>query len=728
MQSPAESVSSPHHILRRRPSTRVILGGLILPCLIVSGKWGAGGLWEKKRLIAEIEPAIFGGAPECDHGRAQALGELPVERLRSLAALTSVPPCERLSRILHASPAQPFDEFTHAFSLATVRDASMLAPAEALRVVVPELPRIPPAWQHEWIDFISTVALGTARPEIGAEALQIACRQPASTWATVKEMVRHSRFVSRQPAAMEEFRLWMARHGTELDARENREALDLRYTLALEASLPGEAFDASLVELKALPSITAASAALLERAHAAAQLAGRTRELLPWIESCLAAFPEARLTHEELLTASPSAGYKVWVRRAAEIADRFGLGEKACAHHLRVLAMRDTTGLDRLLPLADELGHGEETARLLHASSERALIESARVAAANGRTQKAAILFEEWLDSHPNDRAAVLELSTLWERSGDAAKAVAILERFLRAVPRDAPAVKRLALLRIGQGQHESALRELDGLAEKDFDAPALESYTELAESLDRPASLQRALRIAGSDPKAVTPALFIRMAETAKRQTDDDTPLKILRDGIARLPKSPSLRVKLAGWLLEAERHDEALAEVLDPVVKQRIDARLIALAACIHTTRSAEVLAVIGPDFEGSFELSKQARLHLAAACCLAGDAARGARLFASVPSERENFAMLASAHLMAGHFDKAEVFARQNIAQSTQPQPADWMLLGDAHMKLGLAAEANEAYAKALSVVSRKIARHSAPGSIAADAISDKPITRR
>ena len=317
-------------------------------------------------------------------------------------------------------------------------------------------------------------------------------------------------------------------------------------------------------------------------------------------------------------------------------------------------------------------------------------------------------MFEDWVKEHPNDRNAAYELACLQEATASPHTAITAFERVVRSFPGDPAATKRLVSLRIRSGQPESALRELDHLKESDFDPDTLENYTMLAESLDQPDSLLRALGIMSRIPQETTPELYLRMSEVARQHSDDERPLAILREGISKLPASPSLRVELATLLLDQERFEEALVEMLHPAVKGRMDAQSLALAASIHTNRTAEVLAAVGKDFETKNDLSLTTQLDLAVACILSGETQRGERLFASVPVERMSLARLADARLLAGHFQEAERLARLNIAQSTKPQPSDWILLGDTQSKQGRIDEANDAYAKALAVVSQNISR--------------------
>ena len=99
---------------------------------------------------------------------------------------------------------------------------------------------------------------------------------------------------------------------------------------------------------------------------------------------------------------------------------------------------------------------------------------------------------------------------------------------------------------------------------------------------------------------------------------------------------------------------------------------------------------------------------------------------------PADTKSFA--AAAAQLEGKWDgvfipeQAETLARQNIVQSTTPKPSDWILLGDAQSKLGRAVEANDSYAKALSVVSQKISKRSSSDPVAAEASTAQPLNHR
>lgn len=723
MQLPVET--SPSRVLTFPSLAVLALGGATLSCLFVPNHSLIRERFEKNKLASLITPVLADARWQTDVKPADTLLGMSMSKLDELAALSQLPPQEQLAHFFTRGGSFRYDEVTHAFTLAAVRDPQAIDLTEAFATIRPKLGEIPEKQRLEVLDVLATNALATSQPDLAADALVESCHASTSTWPIVKDMISAARFAAKPAVAIEELRHWMQAHGEKLGPIEQIEAKHLHYTLAMDCDLPGEALDLCLADLEKVNDVEAITDELMESAFEAATLAVRTKELLPWIESRLATFEEAALSPQELLSAKSTAGYQLWIKRAADIADACGYADKAFAHHERLLAMGDTSGLDRLLPLATQVHRSEEAWGVIQSICEqpgkdRMRLQCARVIAANGRTAQAVGLYESWIANHPTDREAAYELACLKERTGDVAGAVAEFEKFLRAFPRDVAGVKKLAALRIRNHQPESALREFDDLPDADHDAASLEDYAMLAESLGRTTSLLRALRLSAADAVHASPALFIRMADLAKHNSpDDDSAAKILEDAIQKLPRSPTLRVKLASLYLDKEQYHPALEQSLHPIARQRTDAIAIAIAAAIHIDRSAEVLAMLGADIEKKTDLPLATRLHLAVACSQTGDAARAETLFASVQPTPSTFSRLAEARLLAGQYDKAEQLARQNIVQSAEPQPADWILLGDAQTKLGRADEAQDAYAKALSVVSRKISKKNASDPVAADA---------
>jgi len=711
-----QTEDKPPQALSPRKILLLILSGIAFAFLLIPSQKELREGILRERLCASITPVLAVDRFRDGRTSIEALKSLTTERLQALSTLATLDPRQQLKSILGGPGKLKYDEFSHCFVIAGIRYVEPISASEAVDLVLPRSLEMPDSMRLEAYEIMAQNAISSNLPAMASELLRQSCRSTESTWTTVEEMVRASRWAGRQAEAMETFRHWMLREGNELSPEEKKAAREMQFSLALEANLPGEALEACIQEFNRLPSITPASADLMERTHRAAVLSERSKEILPWVESFLSTFAEASWTCPQLIAEAKqpktqTTEYKKWLKRAAEIADWNLLPEKAYAHIQRLLSAGDLSLLDRFLPLSNYLGRGEDTALVLQSldgliSKQQLHIQTARLIASNGKPEEALAMFEEWVDENPEDLAAAYELACLKEATADTATAIAAFERFLRNFPTHAPGIKMLAALRIRNGQTEGALRELDSLSPADFDSDTLENYTMLAESLDRPTSLQRALQIISTRPREATPELYLRMSEVARQENDDEKPLSILREGIKKMPQSPSLRIELATLLLDQESFDSALAELLHPVTQNRLDAQILALSAAVHTLRCEDVLDIVGADFEKRQPLPESTRLDLAVACILAGDLTRGEKLFASVPMEQINYSRIGTARLLAGHFEEAERLAKLNISQNTKPSASDWILLGDAISRQGRDPEANDAYSKALAVVSQNL----------------------
>ena len=265
------------HALSPRTILLLVVSGVVLAFLLVpSQKELREGILREK-LCASITPVL--GAERFRDGRSpiEALRSLTTERLKELAALAALKPRAQLERIFTTPSAKlQYDEFIHCFVLAAIRYVEPVSAAEAIQLVLPKSPEIPDSMRLEAYEILARNAVGSNMPEMASEILRQSCRSRESTWSTVADMVRVSRWAGRQAGAMETFRHWMKLQGEGLTPDEKKAARDLQYTLALEANLPGEALDACIEEFRRLPGITADIAELMERTHRAAVLADPT--------------------------------------------------------------------------------------------------------------------------------------------------------------------------------------------------------------------------------------------------------------------------------------------------------------------------------------------------------------------------------------------------------------------------------------------------------------------
>ncbi len=636
-------------------------------------------------------------------------------------------PCDQLRSLFKSLPSRPYDAAAHATALSIISDMSVIPPLAAYAIVLPASSHLADEQRLDLFSVIAKNAFAAAQPALAAEALLSACTVKKAGWPMVCDMLIACRAVKEQAEAAKTARAWLAAQAGLLPPGTAREAFATVCALAAEAGLHREAFELRLDQLRSLPALSSSCCDILESARQSAKLAGRTEVLLPWIESALAVFPEARLSLSELRILSQTrpaavASYRHWVCHAAEIADWHQLPEKALSGYERLLAMGDGTALDRFLALADSLGRGENIAAMLSAIGQSSgdtgtvFLQAARLLAASSRTAQARQMYESWLEGNPADRTAAWELACLSEHSPKPSAALLAFERFARSFPDDAAGLKKLAALRIAAGEPQSALRDLDRLQDAELDAATLDQFAKLAESLGREDLLQRALRLQGKAASASADS-FLRLAELARHSGGQTA--AILREGIARFPADPLLRVQLAADLIESGEHDAALTESLHPVLQGRDDALVLAFAAAIHTSRSREAVAAAGTGYEARPGLLVAARLDLAVNCILAGDTARGEAIFASIPEEKRHLPRLASARIKLRQFAEAERLAKLGVSATQAPKSADWILLGDAASGQGKTLEAEAAYRNALKTTANRLAREMAKPAAASTA---------
>ncbi len=703
-------VSVPHLLI-------VAIGGIGFAYLMTPSQDQLLSNMERDRLGAEVIPMLRENW--CDKSRSftAALTSMSRQRMDELARLAHLTPRERMRVMFDKRNAPKFDAFNESLSVASIRYVDVMAPKDAYNIINPVIEVLPQAHTRGLLSVLSNNALAVNQPALAASILLRTCDDPNASWEDVQKMMNACQWSGKTAEAVEKSGKWFAAH--EQDMRESqrdvvREAIS---NLALGANMPAKAFEMALAELSALSRLTKDDSKLVERARQAAVFAGKTGEMLPWIERYIATLPMAKMTWQQLLKVprplkGEAVDYNYWVRQAAQFADWNALAESSYKHHQRLVAIGDFDLVDRVLELTAFLGYGQDSAAFLKAlgpipGHENLKIVLARLVAANGDPHEAQNLFEEWTQAHPHDQTARYELANLIRGIADNAAALKAFESFVHDFPENDVAVKRLAELRLRAGKPEAALEMMDTLKDDALDAITLEDYTTLAEAMERPKSLLRGLRLSLKGAGKDAPEVFERMYEVHRGNGDYEGAIGVLREGIAAAPDRPVLRVKLASLMLEMERPADAIAEALHPSLRTRVDALAIALAAIrIDESKASEVIQAFGPKIEQSQKLPTEVRINLAVACAKVGQHEREMALFSTVPDTRENLAALAEAKLALEDFEVAEKLAERNLAENTPPLSRDWLLLGDTLSKLGRSDEAQNAYTKALSDIRQKI----------------------
>ena len=574
-------------------ATSLVLGGLVFIATRPPAHSARHELQNISRdeLVKGVEPLVETGWFDGKTSAAERLAALTPEELDALDLLMVLTPRERLQRILDARDPRPVDVFRHMFILLSVADLKALPTDEAFEIIAPNEMLIPAGAREALYAFMANNAVTEGERDLSAVILQHAFDMERSGWPAVRQLVAAFRHAERPVSAYRSANDWLKLHREQLPAETLAEAEEIVFALALESGHPDEALNECLRQLAGLGGKLPVPQIILDRAWQAARLCGRTKEILPWMKRLTAAFPEATQTLEQLRSTAktPSkslADYRLWARRAGEAADMSALASDASYYYERLIVMGELDVLDRLYPLAIHTRHVPECLALLRSldplpDGGSALLALGRLIAANGTASAAISFYEEWLATHPRDRETRREYCALLAGTGERAVAVLAFEKFLRDFPGDAPAIRKLAALRLRAGQHEAALRDLDQLAETDFDAATAGEYRSLAEALDRPESLLRALRVGLRFDAKDAPRTFLQMAGLARHTSGPEAALDVLREAVSRLPDKATPRLALATALMEEGRHEAALAAVAHDSVRSRPEAREITAEA---------------------------------------------------------------------------------------------------------------------------------------------------
>lgn len=674
----------------------------------------------KDRLGGDISELINAGVFGDKASAHAQFQRMSVEQLTFISQISRLTPRERLRHIFNPVKHIEYDVFIHHFVITAVQYVDVIGPDEAFALLAPKSARIPAPFRLQLLRLLARNALATSKPEVAVRILREACTTDDADWQTISSLVDTERWNQRPEEARAALKSWLEKHSKKLDPQLYDTANEMLFTLALEANVPGEALDSCLRDLAQLGSNETIPEPLMEQAFRAAEYAGKTREILPWIERYLSSFSEDRIAWPDLLKqtqsqAASDPAYLLWTQRAAQVADWNNVTDRALHHHLRLIALNVISSLDRYLSLSAYLGRNEEAARLLSAlgpvkDREDLQLTLARLKASNGEPQAAFKLYTEWIARHPDDHDARWEHACLHEALTLSSDSIKTFTHLLTDYPDDVRAAQRAVSLMNSHGQHHESLQRLDALDEASFNADMIEDYTLLAESLDQPQSLMRALRIKIGCSHPPLASDYLRLAEIARSSESTDASVKILAEAIEKLPSAPALRSQIAAMLLREERYDEAVTAAMHPAAWVDNDARLTALSASLHTTRAGDVLQALGDGF-ASGQLAYNTMLDLAVAYRQIGQPQRSAELFAAVPETPTRCHRIAEARMLAGDFEEAARIAQQNLKNKTMPDASDWVLLGDIRHKQGLIAEAQAAYARAIDAVTSRTQRRTA-----------------
>ena len=299
------------------------------------------------------------------------------------------------------------------------------------------------------------------QPRAAITILDRALKLPNATWETVTALVAAGRNGGDLGSACAAVGAWAHRPKAEDGDPDVEAARDLEVALLLESNRAHDALGTQLEALKSAPG-GIVPFSVLERAFQCAQAAHEEALLLPYLERCLARFPEHRLDWRELLTAKAvTPDYRRWLSRLTGIAEMHWPAGRVFEWCRRLAACGEAAALPRLCAAAEAVRNDAECREFLLAAAEHAeLLPAILDAARQYRFVKRCV--DSILRAHPDHRDLHFAASLADAAASEAGTAAVTWMSFLRQFPEDEAGLRRLAQCHLINRQHAMALRALE--------------------------------------------------------------------------------------------------------------------------------------------------------------------------------------------------------------------------------------------------------------------------
>lgn len=593
--------------------------------------------------------------------------------------------------------------------LAAVLAAGTGSPEE-FGLLLANVDRLSKAGVERLFGAAARAALGDSEPVFAAEIYsQMRERVASPSPATVTDMVMAYRFAGWPGEALE-----VMSEFDESGAGTAQEMVDRMVTLCLESAQPGRAFDLLVGEI-GITEEPQRRSELMWRASEAAGFAGRSEDMVPLLGEFLSAMPEANFTLQEFADAGKcgeSVGARQFVRfgkRYAQLCEWTGRPDEAFDYYCKVAALGDEPAFARSIAIHAGLFRHRDMGTLLtvlapfegEKKGERTLLLATLMGRA-GHYEKGEETFEEYLEASPDDIDALVALAALRAESGNLEAGLETYRAALRVRPDDNGLRLRAAELHIALGQHEKAFHLFRDIPESEHDDSTLERYLMLASSLAEAPELNRAQLMAFNrkeDPEADD---YLDLAESYVVLGDYEAELLVLKGGVLRRPSSQKLALALAEGLYRKEELGEAARLLSRPDLLQNPRALALFIEVCGGSNQFAYAARHLPKGVEDRYQFSPSVRIELAEIYQAIGELAAAKKLFDSVPPGGEAWQLLASAKYRRGDVDRAEEYQLKYLNAAEDPDPSDWMFMGDIYKSLGKAGLSQAAYRRSLGML--------------------------
>jgi tetratricopeptide (TPR) repeat protein len=550
---------------------------------------------------------------------------------------------------------------------------------------------------------VGQAALAQGDAALAADVWAAGAAAGVRSEALLVRQVTTYRWTGRPQLALEALEAWQEHSALPHGLR------DLPLQLNRELNRPAKALDILLGDISAAKM----SLRQAELAYELATQAGQVTRVLPVLQAYLPTQPAGRATVVELATrkVSADAGWQKLAKKCALNLEWHGQPLEAFRWYQKLAVLGDADALQRLLALNPGLNLDGEVLPVLAAvvpvpAHPELLLSLAQMEADAGEYAAAETHFAMWMQDHPTDMLALKQRAAVAAEQSRLEDALALYQQALKLDPRDQTALKESADLYIALGSFREALQIYQRLPDAAHDHLTLESYALLAESLaDYPAYnvalVKRMQRL-----KQPTTQDFLELGRSYAVIGEQEDQVNTYQTGLRRIPRSHILRIELAHALRLMDRYAEALTVLGRPELRTDMQAmQLYIELACLEEDYTA-ALSFLGRGIEDKFAFGPEVRLDLGQIYLNNGYAKEADKLLTSVPDEAALWPLLAAARYKAGNFVSAETYQLKYLTALTVPDPQGWLLLGDIYKALGREGDAQDAYAKSLTLMQDKL----------------------
>jgi Flp pilus assembly protein TadD len=545
-------------------------------------------------------------------------------------------------------------------------------------------------------------ALAMGNPGLAADILAEGAARGVHSPALLVREVTAYRWSGRPQLALAALEAWQAQEALPVGLR------DLPFQLYREMNRPDKALDLLLAGNS--KELTAEQMTL---ACELGNQAGQMPRVLPLLQQYLSTQPAGRATVAELANhqVTADAAWQSFAKRCALSLEWGGQPLAAFRLHQKLAVLGERDSLQRMLALNPGLNLDGEVLPVLQAvvpveEQPSLTLTLAQMEADAGEYEVADRHFAQWLERHPHDLAALKQRAAVAEEQSRLEDATKLYEQALALAPQDVSIQKELADLHIARRDFRDAFVLYEKLPESAHDNLTLENYALLAESLAEYPAYNRALVARMHRLKQPSTQDFLELGRSYAVIGEEEAQVKTYETGLRRIPRSHILRIELAHSLRLMDRYQEALAVLARPEMKSDMQAMQLYIELACLAEDYVGALSFVGQGIEKQFAFGPEVRLDLGEIYLNNGYAREADAMFSSVPDEPALWPLLAAARFKAGNFASAETYQRKYLAGLTVPDPQGWMLLGDICKAEGRESEAQEAYAKSLSLMTDKL----------------------